>query len=70
MAGHHKKLTTHQLNKPNKVLCIAKYQLLIVSLLYNRKKRNPEREKINRTLNIKKEDDNKINSELRPERNT
>jgi hypothetical protein len=46
MAGHHKKLTIHQLNEPNKVLCIAKYQFLIVSLLYNRKKRKPERDKI------------------------
>ncbi len=69
MAGHHKKLTIHQLNEPNKVLCIAKYQFLIVSLLYNRKKRKPERDKIKRTLNIKKPDDNNINSECR-KRNT
>jgi hypothetical protein len=29
------------------------------------KERNPDRDKIKRTLNIKKRDDNKINSEFR-----
>ncbi|TWI83933.1 hypothetical protein IQ13_2052 [Lacibacter cauensis] len=53
MAGQQEKMTIHQLNEPNKVLCIAKYQFLRVSLLYNRKKRKPERDKIKRTLNIK-----------------